>query len=97
MYIGWDFLGQYEITMRRLPQATDLNANCVLSHYPTNREVYAFLFLLHHKPLLDFSTSLGLLNMLTYCLNFFQLLKTLISLHHLNMTFDTQSLPLADQ
>ena len=41
IYIGWDFLGQYEITMRRLPQATDLNANCVLTHYPTNREVYA--------------------------------------------------------
>ena len=41
IYIGCDFLGQYEITMRRLLQATDLNANCVLTHYPTNHEVYA--------------------------------------------------------
>ena len=60
IYMGWDFLEQYEITMQRLPQATDLNANCVLSHYPTNREVYASDFVFAAP-----QTAVGLTNQST--------------------------------
>ena len=44
--------------VRRLPHATDLNANCIITHYPTNRQVTASDFVPSKKHnILDIQSS----------------------------------------
>ena len=44
VYLGWDFLAHFDITVRRISNPTSSDSNCIIKHWPSNSTVVALDF-----------------------------------------------------